>query len=320
MKVFITGIGGVLGSTLANALLKDGHQVKGNDILRIEEAWKLEGIKKDIDYLWKSSIDLETKDINGSDVVIDCALGSADRPFGIDSPTQVVIGNILPPLKVLETIRKLENRPVVIYTSSFNIFYGHKPTTITEQLQPLSSSVYGWSKAAAEHLYQSYNKAYDIPTIITRVGSAFGPKMRSDELVGRLIIYALKNKEFYLRSPEAKRLWCFAQDVVEFYKKIIKNAPDHAGKVYHCAGNKKNEVLTNVEIANRIKEFTGSEFKITPGHYEPGETVNGKPIDFDVNSEYTMKTIGWYPNHSVDEGLQKTIAWFQNNINRYSIQ
>jgi nucleoside-diphosphate-sugar epimerase len=320
MKIFITGIGGVLGSTMANALLKEGHQVKGNDILRIEEAWKLEGIKKDIEYLWKSSIDLDTKDFSGTDVVIDCALGSADRPFGLESPTQTVMTNILPPLRVLETIKKMDNRPVAIYPSSFNIFYGHKPTEITEKLQPFSSSVYGWTKAAAEHLYQTYNNCYGVPTIITRVGSAFGPKMRSDELVGRLIIYALKNKEFYLRSPESKRLWCFAGDVVEFYKKLIKVAPDHVGKVYHCAGNKNNEVLTNVELANRIKKMTGSEFKITPGHYEAGEMVDGKPIDFGVNSEHTMKTMGWYPSHSVDDGLQKTIAWFKENINRYSVQ
>ncbi len=320
MKVFITGIGGVLGSTLAKTLLKEGYEVKGNDLLRIEEAWKLEGIKKDIEYLWKSSVDLDTKDLSGADVVIDCALGSADRPFGIDSPTQTVLANLLPPLRVLETIKRMEEKPVAIYPSSFNVFYGHEPTVINEKHHPLSSSVYGWTKACAEHLYQTYHKAYGIPTIVTRVGSAFGPKMRSDELVGRLIIYALKNKEFYLRSPEAKRLWCYAEDVVELYKKLVKVAPDHVGKIYHCAGNKGNEILTNVELANRIKNLTNSEFVITPGHYEAGEIVNGVPVDFGVDSAFTMKTLGWYPNHTVNDGLVKTISWFEENLHRYSVQ
>jgi nucleoside-diphosphate-sugar epimerase len=320
LKIFISGIGGVLGSTLARSFLSIGWEVSGNDKLRIEEAWKLEGIKKDIKYLWKSSTDLETEDIEGNDVLIDCALESADRPFGISSPTQTLLGNLLPPLRVLETIKKCKNKPVAIYPSSFNVFYGHNPDKIiNEETPPLTSTVYGLTKASAEHLYMVYNKAYDMPTIVTRVGSAFGPKMRSDELIGRLIIYCIKNKDFYLRSPQAKRLWCYAEDIVEFYKSLARHPDNFIGKVLHCAGNKDDEILANIEIAERVKNLTGSDIKIIEGIYDAGEMINGKPIDFKVDSSRTKKLVGWYPKHSVDDGLTKTIDWFNNNIHRYTI-
>jgi nucleoside-diphosphate-sugar epimerase len=123
-------------------------------------------------------------------VVIDCAIGFADRPFGIRSPQQTLLGNLLPPLRVLEIVRKLDKKSVVIYPSSFNACYAHK--TITENTLPDTTSLYGWTKRAVENLCRVHHRAYDVPIIITRVGSCFGPKGRSDELPHRLIIYALR--------------------------------------------------------------------------------------------------------------------------------
>ena len=109
MKIFLCGIAGVLGSTLAKHFIDKEHEVSGNDKVRIEEAWRLEGYKDKLSYLWKSSTDLKYLDIANADVLIDCALESADRPFGINSPITTLLGNILAPLGVLETVRKLKD-------------------------------------------------------------------------------------------------------------------------------------------------------------------------------------------------------------------
>lgn len=321
MNIFITGIAGVLGSSLARLFLSKGYKVTGNDRVRIEEAWRLEGIKGQITYLWKSSIDLTTSDIFGTDIIIDCALESADRPYGISSPKDTIIGNILPPLHVLETVRRIGSKILIIYPSSFNALYGHKPgLKITEETSVLASGAYGWSKGAAELLYLAYHKAYDIPVIITRVGSGYGPKMRSDELIARLIIHALQGKDFNLRSPEAKRLWCFVEDILDFYDKLIEDPYKYNGKILHAAGNKNNEIVTNSDLAMKIKQLTNSNVTITPVGYEVTEIVDGKPIDFTIDSSYTMNKVGWEPKHSLEEGLSKTIAWFRENITRYKVE
>ncbi len=317
MRAFISGIAGTLGSSLAELLLNKGFKVKGNDIQRLEEAWKLKDVIGRIEYLWKSSWDLDVNDLKDVDVVFDCSIAFADRPMGSSSPAHVLIGNLMPPLRLLEVVRRLERKPVVVYASSFNSLYGHPPGTVfTEKTPPLPSNLYGATKACAELIYQSYHKAYGIPIIITRVGSAFGSKGRIDELPHKLIYYCLKGRDFYLRSPQAKRLWTYSEDVLDFYSKLIERVDDFIGEVLHCAGNRGDEIVTNLELANRIKRLTGSDIRIIEGEYEPGELVNGKPIDFGIDSTYTRKRLGWNPKHSLNEGLRKTINWFRGWLGR----
>lgn len=318
MRVFIAGIAGVLGSNLARLCLDLGYEVRGNDIVRKEEAWRLAEIMDEIEYLWKSSWDLCRHDLKGVDVVIDCAIGFADRPMGLASPQHVMIGNLMPALRLLEAVRRLKPMPYVIYPSSFNALYGHRPGhTFTESTPPKPSSLYGWTKASAELLYYNYYRCYNVPVIITRVGSAFGPKMRSDELPARLIIHALKGRDFSLRSPMAKRLWCYAKDVLRFYERLFQKMWECVGLTLHCAGNRGDEIITNLELAERIKRLTGSDFEIYEAEYEPGEMVDGKPIDFSIDSSFTRQLLNWEPKYSIEEGLKETIDWFKENLWRY---
>ena len=319
MKIHITGIAGVLGSTLANHLLERGYTVAGNDVIRFEEAWKLDGIKDKIEYKWKSTEDLKRHDLQNVDVLIDCGLPVPDRPVGISSPVYTVLGNILPPTLLLETVKSLNKKPICIYPSSFNSLYGHAGQEFTEETKIAPSSVYGWTKGVVEELYLTYARAYGLPVIITRVGSAFGPKMRSDELVAKLIIHCLKNKPFKLKSPMACRLWTYAKDVLSFYTVLLEQVDKHIGKTLHCAGNKEGVTISNVELATKIQKITGNNIQILEDHYEPGELINGKPVNFTANSDYTQKELNWKPRYTLDEGIKETANWFKENLWRYTV-
>ncbi len=326
MKVLITGGAGVLGSNLSMMMLKRGYDVTVMDIVRPEEAWRLEEIIDSLNYLWKSTLDISREDVKNFDIVIDCAIGSADRPFGTSSPEHSAYGNVFPALHLLEAVKKIQNRqnPVIIYPSSFNALYGHGSKAYNEDFLPNPISLYGWTKASTELLYMAYHKSYDIPVIITRTASAYGPKGRSDELPHKLIIYALKrNQKFYLRSPLATRLWTYAKDIMNFYDKLLdlleKDPEVIYGKTLHCAGNKKNEIIKNVELANKIKHLTNSDMEIIMGEYEPGETIGGTPLTFNVDNSYTQSILRWKPSYTIDDGLKETIEWFKENLWRYNI-
>lgn len=324
MRVLITGGAGVLGSNLVELLVKKGHDVSVMDIVRAEDAWRLNSVIDSIKYLWRSLNDVSRKVIKDVDLIIDCAIGSADRPFGIESPHHTTYGNIFPPLHLLEAVRGLSGkRPLIIYPSSFNALYGHGEIEYHEGLLPNPSSLYGWTKASSEMLYLTYYRSYNIPVVVTRTGSAFGPRGRSDELIHKLIIYALNNANFYLRSPHAKRLWTYAKDVVHFYDRLInrlENEPDEIiGKILHVAGNKNDEIIENIKVAKKIKELTNSGMKIIEGEYEPGEIVNGNPISFNINSSITRKLLKWGPEYTLEDGLKETITWFEHNLWRYQV-
>ena len=325
MRILVTGGAGVLGSHLAELLVNRGYEVKVIDIMRPEEAWRLEKIMDFINYLWKSVNDISKEDLSDIDIIFDCAIGSADRPFGISSPLHAMEGNISPPLHLLETVRQLENKPLIIYPSSFNALYGYNSESYSENLLPNPTSVYGWTKAAVELLYLSYYRSYDIPVIITRTSSAFGPKGRSDELPHKLILYSLKGSEsFYLKSPHAKRLWTYVKDISNFYQKLldyIESSPNElSGTIFHVAGNKTDEVIENIKLATIIKTLTKSDMNIIKGEYEPGEIVNGKPISFNIETSLTRELLHWEPKYSIEDGLKETINWFRDNLWKYYIK
>ena len=319
MKALIAGGAGVLGSSLSWLLLKKGYQVTVMDIVRREEAWRLAdlGVLDDVNYVWKNVADVTADDVKGYDLVIDCAIGYADRPMGISSPTSVMLGNLLPPLRLLEALRQADFKGYAIYPSSFNALYGHRSGAIfSEFTPPLPNNVYGWTKGATELLYHSYRRQYGLRTLVTRVGSAFGPRGRSDELPHRLIIYGLLGKRFTLRSPYAKRVWTYAEDVLGFYDRLLERLDDvYESGVFtlHLVGNKGDEATTNVELAKRVKKYVPS-LDWVEGEYEPGE----KDVDFTYDSTLTRTLLKWSPQFSLDEGIERTVAWFKENLWRYS--
>jgi len=319
VKALIAGGAGVLGSNLSLLLLRKGYQVTVMDIVRREEAWRLAdlGVLDDVNYVWKNVADVTADDVKGYDLVIDCAIGYADRPMGISSPTSVMLGNLLPPLRLLEALRQAGFKGYAIYPSSFNALYGHRTGAVfSEFTPPLPNNVYGWTKGAAELLYHSYRRQYGLRTLVTRVGSAFGPRGRSDELPHRLIIYGLLGKRFTLRSPYAKRVWTYAEDAIGFYDRLLERLDDvYESGVFtlHLVGNKGDEVTTNVELAKRVKKYVPS-LDWVEGEYEPGE----RDVDFTYDSTLTRTLLKWSPQFSLDEGIERTVAWFKENLWRYS--
>lgn len=325
MRLLITGGGGVLGSALACNLIEQGYKVDVMDVVRPEEAWRLAECIHELGYYWRSEIDITSFIVEKYDVVVDAAIASADRPFAVESPVHAALGNVLPSLQLLESVRKARRKPVVVYPSSFNSLYGNINTIYREDLLPDPASVYGWTKASVELLYRAYSRAYGLKTIIVRTSSTYGPKGRSDEFPHKVILHALNGKkEFVVRSPRARRLWTYIGDVVNFYNIFfdkIYNILDVDDTVtLHLAGNKGDVIHENIDLAKIILKIMRSDMKLVEGSYEPGELVRGKPISFRHDSTWTRRLLNWEPVYSVEEGLSNTIKWFSNNIYRYNIK
>ena len=280
-----------------------------------------------VEYRWKASQDLSQDDLDGIDLVVDCAIGFPDRPFGNGSPRGVISANLEPAVGLLESLRKLSSPPPVIYPSSFNTLYGTRGL-YDENTHVNPTSVYGWTKAAVEQLYRTYHYSFGIPVIITRVGSSYGEMMRTDELMAKIIMSNLQNREFSLKSPYSRRLWTYLGDVIGLYEAMIKrsdyghdmdflNKIESRNSIINVAGNAGDEILNNVEIANLIGEVMDSTSNITlNSYYEPGEMINGIPVEFTINAEWSRNLIGKAPEHTLREGIKKTVDWFAERNGR----
>ena len=317
MRALITGAAGVVGSALTERFLSMGIDVNCLDICRIDEAWRLAGVRDRVRYVWKASNDVLREELSGVDVVIDAGLGVADRPMGNTSPLHTVASNVFPPFHLLDTISRMEPRdmPTLVYPSSFNTLYGHENgSTYSSDMLPSPSSVYGWTKAAIELLCMTYHKAHGVPCIVTRVGSGYGARMRSDELPARLMLNTLRGRQIRLRSPRAKRLWTYGKDIIGFYENLVNNLKEYAGQTLHCAGNADNKIVTNTELASLILRISGKQVDVVPEPYEAGEMIDGKPISFDIDSNSPL----WKPRFTLEEGMTKTFEWFKENLSRYA--
>ena len=327
-SIFITGGNGVLGSTLSDLFLKMGNDVSVVDIVRKDECWRLQELEivDKINYVWKASQDLTQEDLKDIDLIIDCAIGFPDRPFGTGSPRVTFDANIAPSLGLLQAVRSLPVRPLIIYPSSFNSLYGNQG--VYDETTPVNpTTVYGWTKGAVEQLYKAYYYSFGVPVIITRVGSGYGERMRTDELVARLIMASLKEENFKLKSPYSKRLWTYLGDVVDAYNAIAVKS-DYGGDhdfvreinernlVLNIAGNKRDEILNNVQICKLVSEMNGLDFTIEDSEtYEAGEIVNGNPVSFEFDAKYTRNLLRWEPRYSLKEGFQRTVEWFNKSFN-----
>ena len=326
-NVLITGGNGVLGSSLTKLFLQDGKKVTATDIVRKDECWRLQNLDTldKVNYLWKASQDISREDLKNIDLVVDCAIGFPDRPFGTLSPTLTVAANIGPALGLLEAVRKLDRKPLVIYPSSFNALYGNSGI-YTEATNASPTTIYGWTKASVEQLYRTYHVSFGIPVLITRVGSSYGEMMRTDELVAKLILSGLRQEEFSLKSPDSKRLWTYLGDVITAYHSIAErteygqnldflNLLDPEDLVLNIAGNRNDEILTNMGLARLISDLVGVDMRIEEmGTYEPGELVHGAPIHFGVDAKLTRNLLKWEPVFSLKDGLNRTIEWFDKNL------
>ena len=75
-----------------------------------------------------------------------------------------------------------------------------------------------------------------------------------------------------------------------------------------------NNIVKNTTLAKMVAKIGQSDVSIKSGEYEPGEIVDGKPISFDIESQFPM----WKPKFTLEEGLTKTYKWFEQNLSRYS--
>ena len=172
----------------------------------------------------------------------------------------------------------------------------------TDILDP--SSPYSASKAAAEHLVQSYYKTYGLPVITTRSSNNFGPFQYPEKLIPVLILKALSIQPLPIYGTGLNvRDWLYVADNCTGIDAVYsQGAP---GEIYNIgAGNEK----TNLEIAKIILgALNKNEDQISFIQDRAGHDFR-----YSIASE-KIRSLGWRPSHSFDDAIRKTVEWYVQN-------
>ncbi|HEC88431.1 MAG TPA: NAD-dependent epimerase/dehydratase family protein, partial [Thermoplasmata archaeon] len=166
------------------------------------------------------------------------------------------------------------------------------------------SSPYSASKAGADLLTIAYYKTYGLDTVITRSSNNYGPYQYPEKLIPVLIIRALHDKPLPIYGDGSNiRDWIYVMDNCEAIDLVRRKG--RKGEIYNIAGNEERR---NIDVAKLILKYLNKPeslinfVKDRPGH----------DFRYSLNID-KIKSLGWKPEFTFEEGLKRTVEWYVNN-------
>jgi nucleoside-diphosphate-sugar epimerase len=307
-RYLITGIAGFIGSTLAHALVEQGHEVRGIDNLSTGNLDNLADISHAVSF---QQMDLQDvagmkSACEGVDYVLhQGALASVPR--SVKDPLSSHESNINGTLNLLIAARDAKVRRIVYAASSSA--YGDQPTQPKqEDMSPLPLSPYAVQKLTCEYYIQSFYRAYGLEGICLRYFNIFGPRQAADSPYSGVIA------QFTFRMMAGETPTIFGDGLTSRDFNYVDNAVSAnllacvapsavaTGRVFNI-GTGRSHTLNEVyaAIANQLG------FRAQP--------IYGPPREGDIkhslaNIDRASKELGYQPKAHFHDGLRKTVAWY----------
>jgi len=235
------------------------------------------------------------------DAVVNFAAEShVDR--SIRTPRVFVETNVLGTQVLLEACRRFGIRFEQVSTDEV---YGSRVEGSFKESDTLNpSSPYSASKAAADLLVNAYYVTYGLDVTVTRSTNNYGPNQHPEKLIPRLITSALRGKPLPIYGcGENVRDWIFVEDNCRAIHTVLEKG--RSGEVYNVAGGNEKK---NLDIATEIlRRLSLPETMITFIEDRPGHDYR-----YSLDCE-RIHRLGCRPRVAFQEGLQKTIDWYEAN-------
>ena len=230
----------------------------------------------------------------------------------IDNPDKFIKSNILDVYKLLESFKKFvkNNKCKLIHISTDEVYGDILNGRSTEKFPYNPSSPYAASKAASDHLVNSYIRTYKIPAMVTNCSNNYGPKQHPEKLIPKLIFNILNNSYLPIYGKGLNsREWIYVKDHCEALYKIFLNGK--IGSFYNIGSNKN---LNNIQVTKELLKIAKKTIKV-------GEKVKIKFIKdrpghdkrYALNSKKIIKELNWRPKTNFNKGLKLTFAWYKDN-------
>jgi len=315
MRILITGGAGFIGSHLCDYLLERGHEVIAMDnlstgstdnISHLAGHGQFHFIKHNVtDYIYVAG-------------PLDAVLHLASLPSPVDYlnyPIQTLKVGALGTHKALGLAKAKGARFLLASTSEV---YGDplvhpQPEDYWGNVNPVGPrGVYDESKRFAEALTMAYHRYHGLETRIARIFNCYGPRMRLDDgrVVPNFIRQALLGEPLTVYDDGKRtRSFCYVSDMVEGITRLLMS--DEAYPVN--LGNPRE--MTVLEFAHAVLGVTGAASEIVFVHPKD-ERTKDDPMVRQPDISRARLLLDWEPVVSLEEGLAKTVDWFDNRLRR----
>ena len=303
-RTLVTGGAGFLGSFLCERLLTAGHEVIALDNF-------FTGSKQNIDHLFgNSNFELIRHD------VVEPILIEVDWIFNLAcpaspvhyqyNPVKTVKTSVMGAINMLGLAKRVRAR--ILQASTSEVYGDPEVHPQTEDywgsVNPIGPrSCYDEGKRVAETLVMDYHRQNQVDVKIIRIFNTYGPRMHPNDgrVVSNFIVAALNNDPITLFGDGSQtRSFCYVDDLIEGILRMMQSE-DFIGPVN--LGNPGE--FTVMELAQKVIQLTNSRSQVIPQEKRKDDPTRRRP---DIS--LAQQKLGWQPQVPLEEGLQKTIAYF----------
>jgi UDP-glucuronate decarboxylase len=305
-RILVTGGGGFLGSHLCERLLNEGHEVlcvdnfytgRRANIAHLISNPYFEILRHDICFPLYIEID----------EIYNLACPASPIHYQFD-PVQTTKTSVHGSINMLGLAKRVKAK---ILQASTSEVYGDptihpQPETYWGNVNPIGfRSCYDEGKRCAETLFFDYHRQHKLKIKVARIFNTYGPRMYPNDgrVVSNFIMQALKGEDITVFGDGSQtRSFCYVDNMIDGLTKLMNTPDDFVGPVN--LGNPKE--FSILDLAEKVIKMTGSKSKII---FEPLPLDDPRQRQPDIT--LAKERLNWNPTISLDEGLKKTIEYFE---------
>ncbi len=310
-RILVTGGAGFLGSHLCKRLLDEGHDVlcvdnlftgTKDNILPLFENKRFEFIRHDVTFPLYVEVD----------EIYNLACPASPIHYQHD-PVQTTKTSVHGAINMLGLAKRIRAK---IFQASTSEVYGDpkihpQAEDYWGHVNPIGQrSCYDEGKRCAETLFFDYHRQNGVRIKVARIFNTYGPNMHPNDgrVVSNLIVQALTNQPITVYGQgQQTRSFCYVSDLIEAFL-LLMDTPDQVTGPMNL-GNPGE--FTILELAEKIIALTGSRSQVV---FKP--LPSDDPVQRCPDIGLAKQTLGWEPKVHLEEGLTRTITYFDDLLKR----
>jgi len=306
--IFVTGAAGFIGSNFVHHLKENGYK----DIVILDKltyAASTDNLNPHtfpieiIDIADKKKLERVFQKYRPQFIFHFAAESHVDN--SIEDATPFVNTNVTGTLNLLElsVMYKVEKFHHISTDEVYGAL-GYDDPPFTEETPYNPQNPYSASKAASDHFVTAFGNTYGLPILITNCSNNYGPRQNKEKLIPKTISNILEGKKIPVYAQgENIRDWIYVEDHCQAILEVFNKGK--VGEKYNIGGECE---VANIDLVKTIIRLMGASEDLI-------EFVDDRPghdLRYAIDNAKIKNTVAFKPQHTLEEGLLKTIDWYKN--------